>query len=650
MSDHGLGSRTDLDTLRRSGRGKLVVLTLLLTSGVASAFWTFAHEGGTGNAEDPAKVLIVTHGESHGYSASLDVGGFEAVEGTFATWEQKAEEEVPELGQRRGVAAIMALADRFGYGFVAFERPSELDFSDIEIDGVPEQFVPEHKFAVLSAGDFAFPHVMTVNPPPSKVVRARELDLLRALFEHDQLAQLQNEDGLGTVEGFRLRDRLDQALERLDKIPAAERLVETIQHKLTEALREGEHADPKPHPIADQDQSTMFAPLANGQVLTMGRRFELTSDDAVTADLAFEDAWRIVSYERTSLQHHPWDGQLCEQLAGGIIRAAESPVFVGSVDGHVVLVKTLSRGLELWQQGERDGSTFAEHGHGPSESTCAWKHVGRVPLQGVGEHNLGVPDRSGQVARAGAVDGRGFLSVVRAGSEQRQLLGLLDGVELEQPLWIDADVLVARGRDVKNGTDALYFFSVRRPLVVRHLSASSFEHAGQLGDVAVVPGKPAFVVTAGELPSKLHLARLPVAWSDLFGYGGKPPIALGDAIVREGLPTVVAIDGNAVETVLLSHEGRAHQPAVSPDGRAVAFTITDLDANASDKTSAADIAIVSLDNDSGVRLVTRNRHVDRGPRFTSDSSAIVFETLLEVPRTTWTIAITRVAEVGRSQR
>src|SRR5688500_604002 len=106
-----LGSRSDLETLQRSGRGKFSVLGVLLAGALGAAAWSFFHRGGTGNPEDPGKVLVVTRGTRIGFSVVLKDVGFEAAEGTLPAWVNKAKDEVPEL-DAEGVAAIMALADR----------------------------------------------------------------------------------------------------------------------------------------------------------------------------------------------------------------------------------------------------------------------------------------------------------------------------------------------------------------------------------------------------------------------------------------------------------------------------------------------------------------------------------------------------------
>jgi hypothetical protein len=156
---HDLGSRSDLEALRRSGRGKLALLGVMLLSALAAAgWWFFGKNEGIGSREDPTKVLVVRTGRLIGYAAVLEGNGFDAAEGDLAYWVEKAKAQVPEL-EVDGIEAVMQLADQFGYGYVVFEEPREVDFGPLELDDVPE-FEDHVLFAVLSVGDFAFPPVM----------------------------------------------------------------------------------------------------------------------------------------------------------------------------------------------------------------------------------------------------------------------------------------------------------------------------------------------------------------------------------------------------------------------------------------------------------------------------------------------------------
>src|SRR5688572_26420922 len=101
-------SRTDLEALSRSGRGKFILLGVLLTGALGAATWSFLKRGGVGNPEESGKVLVVSRGTTVGYGNVLREGGFEAGENTMSYWTNKAKDELPE-SEEQGVAAIMAL-------------------------------------------------------------------------------------------------------------------------------------------------------------------------------------------------------------------------------------------------------------------------------------------------------------------------------------------------------------------------------------------------------------------------------------------------------------------------------------------------------------------------------------------------------------
>src|SRR5690606_29490575 len=125
-----LGSRSDFLALQRSGRGKTVMLSVVLVAALGGSLWAFfGRPERLGNPEDPTKVLVVNAGSAAGYSLMLKDMGFDAAEGSLDAWERKADEALEEgdEGPRRGLAGVLHRADLFGYGYVAVERPGMLD-------------------------------------------------------------------------------------------------------------------------------------------------------------------------------------------------------------------------------------------------------------------------------------------------------------------------------------------------------------------------------------------------------------------------------------------------------------------------------------------------------------------------------------------
>jgi hypothetical protein len=633
MTDVELGSRSDLEALQRSGRGKVMALLLMLAVALGAAGWYFfLRKQGTGNPEDPTKILVVAR--TRGYSRVLADVGFDAHEGTFEAWEQKAKEEVPDL-ETTGTAAIMALADRFGYGYVVFEEPKGVDFAALDILEVPE--MPPHvRFAVLSVGDFAFPHVMTVNPKPSEVLRGASVVILQALFEQERLRELLPDNEKPTIAIVQLRDRLRNALDRLARIPDAERMAEKILGQVRRELEDEERAETKPTLVGQPLESGSPFALANGQVLTISRGFRLVTSDVVRADLELDDVERL------------WVGAPgaqadartpCEAIAGGELSVHDSPRFWVADDGGAVLVQRLSTGLALYTLDA-------------SAPGCALTETGKIPAPSPGLGNAVVAGH-GQVARVGTLGGQAVVSVVTAGQDDELLLGMLDDAVLEDVAWLSERHLVAVGASLEGA--GVWLLDTHDPLRVLRLSGSVFENADVVYEVAV--GKrgprPVVVVTAGSLPRKLYRLDLP---ADLAGLFAAPPVdasapagPVAVPLVRDdraarGLPEIVRLDPNRFVATSLTHEGSVRSPTVSLDGTRVAF---ELRGDMYDPTAPGDAEIGSVSTQGGaLAVLTRNALKDSDPSITPDGAYVLLKTRVEVPRTDWVISSPRAVAVS----
>lgn len=204
-------TETDLQALQGSGRTKIALLAGVLVVAAGAAALSFMSGGGKGNPEDPAKVLVVSPDPY--YKAYLHDLGFEVDQQTFDHLELKARDEVPDL-ETKGVASVLELADRFGYGYVAFADPGEHDLSGIEVEGgLPS--LDDAAFAVVSVGDLADPPKVTVGPA-----------ILPALFEQDRLAEIVPQGEMPTVEAVQLRDRLRNAVDKLTEPPRLDPMIQ----------------------------------------------------------------------------------------------------------------------------------------------------------------------------------------------------------------------------------------------------------------------------------------------------------------------------------------------------------------------------------------------------------------------------------------
>lgn len=614
-----LGSRSDLETLQRSGRGKFIVLGVLLAGALgAAAYSFFFKKGGTGNPEDPGKVLVVTRGTRIGFSVVLKDVGFEAGEGTLPAWENKAKDEVPEL-DATGVAAVMALADRFGWGYVAFESPGEVDFSGLDIDELPT-FDENSKWAVLSAGDFAFPHVMTVNPPPSKVLRDSTVPLLQALFAQEQLAELRDPKKV-PVERLQLRDRLEEAMHRLDQVPQAEQMAEKIVLKVREQLTDGERAEPKPTLVGEALESASTHPLPDGNLLTVSRSLELVTRDAVRADLDLAKQHRFLFGAPMA---DPTTRTACTSLANGELEVGDLSNALWSHDGSTVVLETLAEGEVVWR-------------YDPTQGACGWRRSHVLARHRAGLDGTLRPWSTGHTARVGHVDGLAVVSVV-APDGTEQVLGMLDAMRLSDLVWLDDTHLAALGVNESDGNSSLVLFATNEPMKVLMMPSIAIAGAMGLGELARVPGKNAVVLAALAEGAKLYRLDFTTPIAELFT---APKLAAGKtALELPGRPTVFELDPAVVSANVLTQKGSVDDVIVSPDAKWVVYT-TRGDETDPDADGDNEIAVAALDG-SGNRLLTRNGVGDDDPYVTSDSKYVVFETRVEMPKTDWTITAPRI--------
>jgi hypothetical protein len=635
MSTLDDASRSDLEALRRSGRGKAITLGALFLAAVGGAAWVFTRPHGTGNPEDPAKVLVVTRGSTVGYSVVLSDLGFEAAEGTLDAWLRKIEdtEAAEDLRELEGAKAVLALADRFGYGYVAFASPADVDFTGVEFAAGAPAITPETRFAVVSAGDLAFPHDLTLSPPPSPVLRDASIGLLQALFDQAELAAAKPDNESPSVEVIKLRDRLQRALERLARVPVAQKLADGIVGQLRAQLVDDERATPKPTLLGEPLESLSATPTPDGGLLTTSRRFSIVSPDGVRADLELSEAEELAYASAAALPGLPEGRESCVGLAGGSLAQVDSPKTRYARDGSAVLVRTLSAGQVLW--------TWEPGASG----RCAYVEAGTIVPESADFEPLGLP-QGRAVVRVGQVDGRGTLSVTEAGTAARQLLGMIDGVSLRSPAWLDDRRLVAIGKPHDGGPDGLYLFDRDLPLVVLRIDASVFEGATALGEVEVGgdEGARLLAVTAGLGARRVFALPLPEALAALFA---APPVASDVAVlVREGLPAITTLDPTVFRAKPLTFEGDARALAVSPRGTHIAAQLRDAGLDQAGAEDDSEIALLSVSGDGGLRLLSRNALEDYAPRFTGDGTYVTFETRVEIPRTEWVIVAARMAKVA----
>lgn len=612
------GSSTDLETLQRSGRGKVIVLGVVIAGALGAATYAFMRKTGTGNPEEAGKVLVVTRGSWVGSSIALRDAGFETGEGTLKAWVDKAKDEVPDLDVD-GLPAVMALADRFGWGYVMFEEPSEVDFSSLEFEGGPPTIPADAKWAAVSAGDFAFPHVITFNPPPSKVLRDGSLPMLQALFEQEKLAALRKPESLA-VDQLQLRDKLEEALRKLDQVPDAERLATKVVVDLDAQLVDGERADPKPVRIGAPLESLTAQPLADGSVLSIGREVDVVTRDAIRVDLKLGDAERFLF---AAPMADPASRAPCESLAGGSVQVGDWRGIEWSDDGSTAVLSTHQGGEELWVvDAARAGA-------------CAWTSNGKLARPRRGLDGSPVAGRAGRIARAGFVDGLGVVSVMVPGEAEAEL-GMLESTVFKRVEWLDDEHLIALIDYESDGTSWIALLSVRDTSRVAVLPIMVADGALGISAVAGIPGASAFIAATHD--GRLVRVELPASPADLLA---NPPMAPEQTpLVADGRPTVYQLDPTKFTAKTLADPDGIEDLEVSRDGRFAVMTVSGPVVD-SDEPWDREIAAVDLSSGS-LTVLTRNALRDSDPHFTADGKHIVFATGVDMPRSDWRLTVARI--------
>ncbi|MCR9160448.1 MAG: TolB family protein [Nannocystaceae bacterium] len=614
-------SRTDLEALRRSGSGKILALAVVLLGALGAAGWfMFLRPQGIGNAEEAHKVLVVRAGEVAGYSTALDRGGFDAAEGEIDYWVDKARAELEEAPEGTDVQVVLTLADRFGYGFVVFEHPQQVDFSGVDLESTPP-FDAHVRFAVLSVGDFASPHVMTVNPKPSEALRRLDINLLQALFAQAPLAEALPSNTSASVEAIQLRSKLEEAITDLQLVDAARELANEVAADAERVLSD-ERAKGEPVRLGETLESGRASPVPGGGVIVTSRAHTVTTDDGRRAELS--------AAPEESLWFHAKPGDddrvLCESIGTGVFSALESARFTFSDDGAAVVVQTLTERERLWTRGPSGG--------------CDYLAKGTLPETTLDDVSITLPTRGGFVARVGTSGGEASVELVAMdAAEPSTTLIELTGVALRDVAWISESTLAATGDD-----GSLYLVPAGTGSVLS-VALTGVGRDPTLYEVARV-SEDTLVLTVGSSPRQLVLVDAGRAWTDLFAdppalpQPDVDPATSDDAEPAPVPPVAIALDPTAFSTKILTRVGKATQPVASPDGSRVAFTVRDRALDDPGKGDDTEIAQVVVDS-GAMELLTRNTLPDARPRYTTDGAWVLFETQVELPQSAWRLTVPR---------
>lgn len=624
-------SQTDLEVLRSSHRGKFVSLGVLLAA-AGGVFWFFNRTGPIGQDEDPARVLVVKQGHIQ-YKPYLEQWGFAAQEARAQTIEDEAREKLPDY-QGTGVPAILQLADWAGYAYVAFENPQKLDFSGLDIAGGVPTFEPYHRFAVVSAGDLAFPHKLTVNPKPSDIMNGADLDLLGALFAQEPLAATLRDDPKNPPVVMVLRTKLNEGMNRLTAIKDAEATVGKIAEKARKLLSEKEQGEPKPALLGGIHEALNAVALADGSTLLMSRAVHFSSNTGYQTELELDRNWQF-SYLPAGAA--PGSERLpCPSLLGGTLEESGSrPSFRFSPRGDALLVHT-DGASQVWRLE-----------HGASKQPCNFVLAGKVTLPLARGEDPGEPQASGRIVRSRNDGVDSVVYIARPGEDVPVELARTPSINFGVPAWIADDWVAAPGyANAAEAGGGVYVLSPSHPDHALRIDAIALDASTSIDAVAPAPDGPngprLLVTAASDRGQRLFRVDLSKPWGALYDQVVAADRSPAPQAVLDGTePRIHALDGAAFTAATLTHEGWISDMNAAPDGSAVTFQIRDIDNGIVDADSHREIGLVALDGGSPMRLLTRNGLEDHTPMFTADSKSVVFRTRFSFEKTNWILTTAR---------
>lgn len=611
-------SSSDLEVLRASHRGKFVALAVVL-AGAGGFLWWKTRGGPIGNDEQADRVLVVP--ASHWrFKPYLEKWGFAAQEGRLQTMVDELKEKVPDATET-GPAAVLKLADWAGYAYVAFEEPGKLDFSGLDIDGGVPTFEPYHRFAVLSAGDYAFPHKLTVNAKPSEVMNGPELDLLSALFAQEPLASTLRDDPKNGPDVIVLRTKVQEGIHAYTSVADAEATIAKIADKARVLLVDKEKGNPVPALLGGIHESLTPVALADGGTLLLTRKIHFSSSTGFNADLDLDRTWQFMYVPAGA---DPLTGRVpCTSLLGGTLEeTGRRPSFRHSPNGDALLLH-IDGQAQLFKL-EPGGA-------------CNFTALGELKVPLARGEDPGEPHASGKVARARADGAESVVYLVKPGEEVPEELARTAAHSFQLPVWLDDATLAAGGSKTDDGTAGVYLFSPAHPDRALRIDAVNFDASSEIGEVAPAPPGPQgprfLVRTWGDKGTRLFRVDVPRPLTEVFtaalDAAGKQPLPQA---VRDGMePLVATVDTAGWTFAALTNEIYLQNPVASND--LVTFT------------TEQEIAVVPLAG-GPVRVLTSNELEDHSPMFSADGKTVVFRTRFPIEKTNWTLTTGRTLPTG----
>ncbi|PRQ02130.1 hypothetical protein ENSA5_25890 [Enhygromyxa salina] len=660
---------TEVEVFVRGFRSRLWLLALLVVVGLGAALWTGTRERGIGAPDDRRRLMVVTQAGDIDYYAVLERGGFAVEVDSYADWEASARAELPE-SEAEGVALVLELADERGFGFVVFEAPSTLDFDGLELepslDAIDE--LDARDYAVLSVGDLAFPHHLSVDDPgDDPLLRIPGYGAIQAVLRQPAVSA-REDDERPTVEELQYEDAIEVARWMYERPTTFAAAIEFAQASIDATLSEDPHARTLLGPLA----AGSALPTPDGGVLVVHHALDVYSDDARSLTLGVGESMHFGYLSPDAVAGLFETGELelasCASLAGGSIEMDREPRIEAAIDGSALAIATLAGEARIWRKVEGPGCVWREHASLPaSGSVGVLAPRLRARAGGQGQQTLaarvvdiepqgatvavwldaesGVDEGRIDERGVGTSDGGSALELLRLPEAEVGALVFIDDVQLallsRTPLPPEQQTTTARAEH------AIHVLDRRRPGAHLRIPTDFFAQGRALHELALV--SPAVIATEDPQVGELHGPRFAVRAAGVSGselilveLGAQAWQTFEDAMVADGEGGLHTLTPDDLEARVVDTAGRSVEAlTVSTRAGALAYA-------AVDGALPSELAVNALDG-GPARYLSNNEVIDTLPRFTADGRYLVYVTMVRSSLSPVPYSVPRIAPVPAAE-
>lgn len=409
-------SLTNIRMVRPKGP-KIFLGVLALAVVGAAAWWWTRPPGPAGEPEDPSKILVV--GKDADTATTLREFGFVTEHGTY---EALAAEGAKEAAGTEGIEAIVHLADLRGFGYVALEDPTSHGMASLTVTGDSADVTADHAWAVFSVGDLGMPPKVTVDLKQSVLPLPAYVQVLRAAFKQDRLANTLFAENQLPMDAVDLHRKIQVAVDLHGAYAMIDRRIEREVRTRTEALVDAQQAEPAPTVLAGPMETTEVLALGDGTALSFVQGWRLNSPR--DPEVSLQPSAEIELWYHPPGNTDPTQRSRCSSLRSGRM-ALRGTSHVASPATDALLLETAG-GLELWSLDV-------------TAAACAFTRKGKIPRAGDYEHTWGVPHASGRVLRPASPPEGVAIAVWTAGEDKPRMLPMPGCTTIGDPAWLDED-------------------------------------------------------------------------------------------------------------------------------------------------------------------------------------------------------------------